>query len=135
MNFKARGRMKASPEFVARVKMDPVRFETSLAGECGCHVSALTGHVGEIRVRLAIPFLKRRRRLPLVATIGDFHIRLQPFDVNLGLKHVHAAGTLGTEGLAGEIDAKMKCEMEGEVDGNLPIKLRPIHLDLDESGE
>ena len=136
MNFKARGRLKATPSLSAKVKVDPVRFETSAAGSFDFHVGALSGYVGDVRVRFAIPFLKPRRHLPLVATIGGFRLHLKPFDIQCGTKGIHARGTLGTEGIAGDINARMDCEMEGNVDGDLPVKLGKIHVDVDkEEGE
>lgn len=133
MNFKARGVLKANPTLAARVKLDPVKFETSVAGSMDCHVSALSGYVGDVRVRLAIPFLKPRRHLPLVGTIGGFRIRLKPFDIHCGTKGIHAIGTLGSEGVSGEVTARVDCEMECHVDGDLPVKIGRVHFDVDEA--
>jgi len=35
---------------------------------------------------------------------------------------LHVAGVLGTKGSAGEVDAKVACETEMEVEGKIPSK-------------
>ena len=132
MKFKAHGRLKGDPEVTARVKVDPLRFQTAVAGSCECQVGAISAHVGDIRIRTAIPFLKPRRRLPLVATVGGFNIRLKPFEVRCGTKGIEMAGVLGTEGIGAEAVARLACEMEGNVEGQLPMKSGRFHVDLDE---
>ena len=132
MKFKARGGLKGNPELAARVKMNPLRFETAVAGSCECRVGAISAHIGDIRIRAAIPFLKPRRKLPLLATIGGFRIRLKPFDVRCGTKGIEVAGILGMDGINADVDARLACQMEGDVEGHLPMKSGRIHVDLDE---
>jgi hypothetical protein len=133
MNFKARGKLSGNPELAAKIKVDPVRFETAIAGSCDCHVGAISAHIGDVRIRFAIPFMKPRRKLPLVATVGGFRVRLRPFDIRCGTKGIEVAGVIGVEGIGAEVEARAACEMEGEVDGRLPLKNGRIHVDLDES--
>ena len=130
MNFKAFGKMRSNPTFNAKVKMDPLHFETSANASCEGEVGRISAHVGEIGIRFAIPFMKPRRKLPLVASVGGFHIRLRPFQMRLKGISLHVAGVLGTKGSSGEVDAKVGCETEMEVEGKFPIKVGRINVDL-----
>jgi hypothetical protein len=135
MNFKAQGKMRGSPTFNAKVKMDPLQFETSASASCECDVGRLSAHVGEVGIRFAIPFMKPRRKLPLVASVGGFHIRLRPFQVKLKGIGLHVAGVLGTQGSAAEVEGKMACEAEMQVEGKFPVKVGRINLDFCEADE
>jgi hypothetical protein len=135
MNFKAQGKMRSNPAFNAKIKMDPLQFETSASGSCECDVGRLSAHVGEIGIRFAIPFMKPRRKLPLVASVGGFHMRLRPFQVKLRGIGLHVAGVLGTQGSAAEVDAKVACETDMHVEGKFPVKVGRINLDLCEADE
>jgi hypothetical protein len=130
MNFKAFGKMRSNPTFNAKVKMDPLQFETSANASCECEVGRISAHIGEVGIRFAIPFMKPRRKLPLVASVGGFHIRLRPFQIGIKGIGLHVAGVLGTKGSSGEVDAKVGCETEMEVEGKFPIKVGRINLDL-----
>ena len=48
---------------------------------------------------------------------------------------LHVAGVLGTKGSAGEVDAKVACETDMQVEGKFPIKVGRINLDLCEADE
>lgn len=132
MKFKARGRLQFNPELAAKVKLEPLRFQTVVAGSCELRVGAISAHVGDIRIRAAVPFLKPRRKLPLVATVGGFHIRLRPFDVHCGTKGMELAGILGLDGIRTEVDARLVGQLESEVEGQLPVKGGHVHFDLEE---
>ena len=133
MNFKALGKMRSHPSVTARVRMEPVQFATSAKGTCECRVGRISVHVGDVGIRLAIPFLPPRRKLPLVASIGGFHFRVKPFDLRLDGIGLEIAGSV--QGLAGEGEARMDCETEMEVKGKLPVKVGRISVDLDEDRE
>lgn len=135
MNFKAHGKMRSNPAFNAKVKMDPLQFETSASASCDCDVGRLSAYIGEVGIRFAIPFMKPRRKLPMVASVGGFHIRLRPFQVKLKGIGLHVAGVLGTKGSAGEVDAKVACETDMQVEGKVPIKVGRINLDFCEADE
>jgi hypothetical protein len=55
----------------------------------------------------------------------------------LGIRGIglHVAGVLGTKGSAGEVDAKVACETDMQVEGKFPIKVGRINLDLCEADE
>jgi hypothetical protein len=71
----------------------------------------------------------------MVASVGGFHIRLRPFQVKLKGIGLHVAGVLGTKGSAGEVDVKVACETDMQVEGKVPIKVGRINLDFCEADE
>jgi hypothetical protein len=71
MNLKARGKMRSSPFFNAKVKMDSLQFETSANASCDCEVGRVSAHIGEVGIRFAIPFMKPRRKLPWLPRWAD----------------------------------------------------------------
>ena len=133
MNFKAHARMRSNPAFAARVKMDPLQFETKASGTFDCDVGPFSAYIGEIGVRFAIPFMKPRRKPPLVGSIGGFHIKLRPFRVRSRGIALHLSGILGTQGSSGDVDAKVACETEMDVEGKFPIRVGKVHIDLCEA--
>ena len=129
MNFKLHGRVSSSPVVNANLKMEPLQFDTTIGGGCECEVSRLSAYIGEIGVRFAIPFMPPRRHLPLVATVGGFHIRVKPFQLKAKGIHLRVAGNLGSNGLAASVDAKAGCSTDLDLEGKLPLKGR-INVDL-----
>jgi hypothetical protein len=96
-------------------------------------VGRVSAHIGEIGIRFAIPFMKPRRKMPLVASVGGFQIGLRPFQVRLKGISLHVAGVLGAS--AGEVDAKVACETEMDVEGKFPVKVGRINVDLCEAAD
>lgn len=133
MKFKASGHMTSHPSLKAKVRMDALEFDTTASGSFECEISALNAYIGEIGIRCAIPFLPRRRKLPLVATVGGFHIKLRPFQVRSKGIALRLAGVLGTGGITSELDAAVACETKMDVSGNVPVKLGKIQMDLCEA--
>jgi hypothetical protein len=130
MNFKANAKMRSSPSFAARVNMDPLQFETTANGTLDLGVGPLSVYIGEIGVRFAIPFLKHRRKLPLVATVGGFHINLRPFRVRSHGLALQLSGILGTQGSSGTVETKVACETDMEVEGKFPVTAGKIQINL-----
>src|SRR5574340_958102 len=135
MNFKAHALMKSNPTLSAKVKVEPLKFDTSASGSFSLHVGSLAAYIGEVGVRMAIPFLRPRRRMPLVGTVGGFHIRLRPFHVESKGIQLHLSGILATEGAAAEMETKVGCQTEMDVHGNLPLKVGKVRLDVCEVDE
>lgn len=135
MKFKAHGLMRSNPSFNAKVKVDPVEFDTGLSGALGFEIGPVRAYIGEIKVRFAVPFLKPRRRLPMIATVGGFGIRLNPLRIQSKGIALRAAGIMGTKGSQADVDVGVKCQTEMDVDGNLPIKVGRIHVDVCEAAD
>lgn len=135
MNFKAQGVMRSKPSIKSKIRMDPLQFDTSASGSFDCEVSRISAYIGEIGVRFAIPFMKPRRKLPMIASVGGFKIRLNPFQLRSKGIGLHVKGILGTKGSAAEMDMDVSCETEMEVAGKVPIKVGRIQMDLCEVDE
>jgi hypothetical protein len=131
MNFKSRGLLKLKPEMTAKVKIDPLRVDTSVSGSCECRIGAISAYVGDIRIRAAVPFLKPRRKLPLMATVGGFRIGFKPLDISFGTKGISVAGVLGVDGIRTEVDGKLGGQVEGDVEGRLPFKEGCVHFEME----
>ena len=127
------------PSFASQVRMQPVALEAKISGGFKVGVSAISANVSAIPIRLAIPFLKTRRSspLPLLAVIGPFHLRLKPFNIELMDLDFHVDALLGKgKGLQGEIKGEIGCHTEMEMEGELPVKLSSVCLNLaEEEGE
>ena len=135
MNFKAHGLMKSNPTLNAKVKMDPNEFDTSVGGSFGLELGTLTAYIGEIGVRFAVPFLKPRRKLPMIATVGGFRIRLNPLKIQSKGVAFRVAGVLGTKGSVADLDVGVKCQTEMDVQGHVPVKVGKIQVDLCEAAD
>jgi len=130
VNFKAFAKMESHPSVAAKVRLEPVKFETAIRGSCECRVGRLSAHVGDIGIRLAIPFLRPRRRLPLVATIGGFRFSVKPFDLRMSGMGLEVSGTVSN--LAAEGEAHVDCKTVLEAEGKLPVKVGSIQVNLGE---
>jgi hypothetical protein len=130
MNFKAKGKMSSHPSFAAKVNLDPLQFDTSANGTLDFGIGPVSVYIGEIGVRFAIPFLKHRRKLPLVASVGGFHINVRPFRVRSHGLALQLSGILGTQGSSGTIETKVACETDMEVEGKFPVKGGKVQINL-----
>jgi hypothetical protein len=130
MTFKANAKMRSHPSFAAKVNMDPLQFDTTASGTLDLGIGPLSVYIGEIGIRFAIPFLKRRRKLPLVATVGGFHVNMRPFRVRSHGLALQLSGILGTKGSSGAVEAKVACETDMQVEGKLPLKPGKIEINL-----
>jgi hypothetical protein len=127
--------MRSNPTFNAKVKMDPVEFDTSVSGSLGLDLGSVNAYVGEIGVRFAIPFLRPRRKLPLIATVGGFRIRLSPLRIQSKGVAFRVGGVVGTKGTTADLDVGVKCQTEMDVQANVPVKVGKIQVDLCEAAD
>ncbi|MGA2735934.1 MAG: hypothetical protein ABSG65_00625 [Bryobacteraceae bacterium] len=130
MNFKTIAKLRSHPSINASVRLEPAKFEAAVKGSCECHVGRISAWVGDIGIRLAIPFQRPRRRLPLVGTIGGFRLGVNPFDIRVTGMGLDVTGTV--HGLTAAGEAHVSCETDIEAEGKLPVKVGRIHVDLDE---
>lgn len=135
-NFYAKGIMRSNPDFKIDANIEPIGFDISASGLVEGTVSAISATVDEIPIRLTIPFLKGRRRPQIVASIGGFKIRLEPFGVKLESESVRLRGVFGTEGIVGKLNTAVACKTEMEVTGHFSGKIDKLEPDSsdDKSG-
>lgn len=119
MKFKTQVKMQSNPDFHIDANIDPFGFKTSAKGSFESSVSSIAFNVDEFPIRLAIPFLKRNGKLPVVASIGGFKIKLSPFHIKVEEAAVELEGLLGTKGITGKMDGKVGCETKMDMVGKL----------------
>jgi hypothetical protein len=135
MKFKGHARMGSNPSFTVDAKVEPLGFESSLAGAIEGMIGAMAASIGEIPIRLTIPFLKRRGAPPVVATVGGIAVKLRPLSVKVGAESLHMKGILGTKGIEGKVGCQVACRTEMEVEGRVGGKLGSVVLQLGSDDE
>ena len=132
MKFKSHFAMRSCPEFKVDAKTNPIAFRTSIKGAFNCKVGAIALNIGEIPIRLTIPFLKGRERAPVAATIGGFGVKLNPFDISIDDLSLGLDGVLGCEGINTSMDCKVACKTEMDVVGVVSGKVAAAAFELEE---
>ena len=132
MKFKTYVRMKSCPSVKLDASVSPLDFKTSISGAFRGEAGPFAGKIGEIPVRMSIPFLKRRR--VVVASIGGFPLALERFSVNVEEAGLNVNGTIGLEGIRADIDSKIDCSTDMDIKGHVEGKvgLPPLNLVGDE---
>jgi len=132
MKFKTRFNMHSTPDFKANVAMEPVAFTTSARGAFSGTLGAVSATVDEVPLRLAIPFLRRKGKLPLIGTIGGFKIKLNPLNIKIEDASVQLDGVLGTKGIKSTVNTKVLCDTEVKMNGAVSGKLGSFNVKLEE---
>ena len=135
MKFKAHAAMKSCPDFTINTEMNPLPFETSMSGAFEGTIGSISVKLDEIPIRMAIPFMKPRGRLPVIAAIGGFKMKLQPFNIKIDNAAVHLKGQLGDKALRCKMEGKVNCQTEVDMNGKLAGKSGTIKFELDEEVE
>lgn len=130
MKVKALMQMRSNPSITLDTKLHPIAVESSLAGDFGLSIGAISARVGEIPVRFAVPFLKRRGALPTVASFGGFTIRLKPIEARIGTDGIKVHGTLGTKGIEAHVESQIACKTDMEVKGQVGGRIGTVTLHL-----
>ena len=120
---KAQGVMRARPVCKVDAKVKPIGFESSACGTFGIDVSSISAAIGAIPVRVAIPFMKPKRELPVVAVIGGFKVKLNPLQVKVEGSSLHLKGVLGTKGIEGKMNCEVDCKMEIDLESDICEKV------------
>lgn len=132
MKFNAHGVMQSCPRFTTEVKAGPLDFESDAGAKIEGAVSAIDASIGEIPIRLAIPFKKRGNKMPVVASIGGFKFKLNPFGIKIEVADVKIKGVLGTKGIEAKADTHVTCKTDMKVKGNLAGKTGVVEIDFGE---
>jgi hypothetical protein len=126
MKFKFCGKMQSKPHMKVDASIDPVQFSTAMDGGFSGSLGPFRGGISDIPVRMAIPFMKRRR-LPVVAAFGGFRGRLDAFRFAVDSCSMGFNGTLGTKGIRGKMDCHGECESGMEAAGTISGKVGVSH--------
>ncbi|NLI83737.1 MAG: hypothetical protein GX443_18945 [Deltaproteobacteria bacterium] len=68
----------------------------------------------------------------MVMSLGAFGLRIDGFKIKVRGISLDLGGTIGTKGVAADVDCDITCKTEMEVAGKLPLKLGSIKVNLDE---
>jgi hypothetical protein len=132
VKIKAHAVMAGDPEVELRGKVKPIAFDCSAEGRLKFATGIIAAEIGELPVRLRIPFLRRPAALVVVGSLGPFDIRIHPLEAELGPVTVHASGVAGKEGVEGEVTGKVCCKTTFDVDGVIPGKVTRVAFDVGE---
>jgi hypothetical protein len=134
MKFNVRALMRSNPEIDFQGKLEPLAVDCGFEGGLSAVIGAISGSVGEIPIRLRIPFLKRGNLT--VASVGGFTVKTHPIDVDVRRAHLNGRAVLGPEGIAGAGRCAVRCETEVDAKGTFVGKAGNIRLNFEgEEGE
>ena len=131
MKFTVFGRMQSCPSIGMDAKIDPLDFETSIKGAFHGELGPFKAHIGNIPIRLAVPFLKRK---PVIASIGGFSLDLHRFRVDVDNAGLDLKGVIGLKGVKAHVHSKIDCSTEMKLEGKVTGRVGLSHLDLGEEG-
>jgi len=135
MRFKSNAVMQGSPELTLRARTGPVDFQVAADGSVKLAVGPLTARVDEVPVTLTIPFLRRGGGVRTIATVGPFSVRLNAVDVELRPVDARVSGVVGKDGLDGNLEGKIGCRTELDVEGTIPGKVAKASFEMVEGHE
>ena len=123
MAFSTHLGISGNPEFDVKLKTAPLDFhidgKTSLAFSTG----PISGHVGEIPVRVRIPFLKHDHGYVVAASVGPFAAHLHEINATVRAFGVEIGGVLGRKGIEADVAGNVRCCMQVDVNGKMPGKV------------
>jgi hypothetical protein len=132
MKFKIFGRMQSCPAIKLDTRINPLDFSVDLRGAFKGELGPFAAHIGEIPIRLAIPFLRRKH---IIASIGGFPIALNRFQVNVDEAALVLNGVLGLKGIHALIDTQVDCSTDVNLKGDVTGRIGLSHLDLNDNGD
>lgn len=136
MRFKAHAVMAGNPELDLRIQGRPLDFEISADGSFKIAIGRIQARIGEIPIRLRIPFLRRRCAPIAIGSIGGFAISISPAEAELRPFGVRVSGVLGKEGIACNLQGKVGCRTTFDASGEIPGKITRVAFDVeDEKGK
>jgi hypothetical protein len=122
MNLKARIGVAAHPDIRLHARLSG--FDFGINGEAAINLATSTIHaeIGEVPLRLAIPFHRHRR--VVAGTIGPFTLHIHPADADIRIANVQLSGSLGGgEGIVGDTHIQGSCRAEVDIEGETPGKI------------
>lgn len=135
MKLKGQGSMRSNAEAKLNAKIAPIPFESSVTGAAEASVGPITARFSRFPIRLAIPFMRRRPELPLIATIGGFKATVDQFLLKVENATLRLEGILGTKGMEGTVEGNIACNTEMKMAGKLFGKVGLSTLDLGDEPE
>ena len=135
MKFKGKVGVKSDMPFKVDARVEPLAFEAAVHGALDMEIGEIAARIGEIPIRMAIPFLRRKCRPPVVAEIGGFDVRMKPFRVRLDGGTLAFRGKLGDKQIRAQLDATMNCRSELDLEGKLSGEVGHFKMVLDDEDQ
>jgi hypothetical protein len=104
--------LAAHPELVARVRMQPFKFEVGSRGALEVSLGDVHLHFDEIPIRLRVPFLSRR---VLAGSVGPFGVRMEPVEGRIRCAEMVTEGVLGGEESGVDVRLDGACRATAEI--------------------
>ena len=127
MKFNVYGRMKSCPSIKLDTDINPLDFKASIQGHFQGELGPFHAYIGEIPIRMTIPFLKHK---PVMMSVGGIPIKLDRFQVNVEKAGLDVGGTIGLKGIHARVDSKIDCATDVALKGHVAGKIGLSHLDL-----
>jgi hypothetical protein len=122
MNMKGRIGIAAHPDLRLRARMERLDFAMQGEATLAFGVGRIRVEVGEIPLRLAIPFHRHRR--VVVGSLGPFQLAVHPVEAAVRVSDVRTAGTLGgDEGFVADLHCEGNCKAEIDFAGEAPGRI------------
>jgi len=123
MNFKSQIGVTAHPDLRLRTRLEKLDFVLHGDARVSIATGTIRAEVGEVPLRLAIPFHRHRR--VVAGSVGPFRVTVHPIEATLHITDIRATGTLGgAEGIAGELHCQGNCSADVSVTAEAPGKLK-----------
>jgi hypothetical protein len=122
MNLKGQIGIAAHPDLRLHLRLDrlPLKFEGGARIALGTH--RVTVELGEIPLRMVIPFHRHRR--VVAGSVGPFRLTIHPTEATLHITEAHTAGTIGGEnGVNAELHCQGNCKADIELAGEAPGRI------------
>jgi hypothetical protein len=122
MNMKGHIGIAAHPDLRLRARFDRLDFALQGAATVALGTQTIRIEVGEIPLRLAIPFHKHRR--VVAGSLGPFRLTVRPIEATLRITEARTSGTLGgEEGISADLHCQGNCKADIELAGEAPGKV------------
>jgi hypothetical protein len=128
MNFKIFGRMQSNPSIKLETEISPLDFGVELRGALSGELGPFSAHIGEIPIKVKIPFLRRER---VVASLGGIPLSLDRFRVDVENAALEASGVVGMKGIRAVVGSQVECATDVQLNGKLSGRVGLSNLDLD----
>jgi hypothetical protein len=131
MKFNAKTLMKSNPTFDINTKMKPVDIDFSIKGDMNANLGELSVHISRVPINMRIPFLRRSLGEIEVGSLGEVDVNFEPFALNVQGSSMDINGTIGKDGINGEMKGKVGCETEMDIKATGSGKVGTFQIDLE----
>jgi hypothetical protein len=128
LNFQAHTVIGGNPRFTLRASGHPVGIRAEAEGSMMLKVGPVDCRVGEIPIRVAVPFLSGPLRT--IGVIGGFSMHVEPFDAEVKAFGVRFDGTVGTDRLACDLEGEVACKMDVDIAGSIPARVTKASIEI-----